>query len=94
MSRQSNAKLYGYYSHNHATIPGCVVYLYRNSRGREILVTKTGHTKYPEDSGYRYPQTITVGRITDKWQLISSYMVADKIDPQYLMDPEEEKEVP
>lgn len=39
-----------------------------------------------------YPQTIPVGKITNKWQLISIYRVAEKINPQYLLDPEEEQE--
>jgi len=57
----------------------------------EVLVTETGSTKNPEDSGYNYPQTIPVGRITDKWELISTYRVAEKVDPQYLLDPEEQE---
>jgi hypothetical protein len=92
MTKKKTAPVYGYYSHNHAAIPGCKVSIYRNTRGREILVTETGSTKDPESSGYNYPQTISVGRITDRWQLISSSRISDKINPQYLLDPEEEQE--
>ncbi len=92
MSNQSNAKLYGYYSHNHAVMQGCIIRVYMNARGREVLVTGTGSTRDPESSGYNYPQTIPVGKITNKWQLISIYRVAEKINPQYLLDPEEEQE--
>lgn len=91
MSNQPKTPVYGYYSHNHATMTGCMIDVYRNARGREVLVTETGSTKNPEDSGYNYPQTIPVGRITDKWQLISTYRVAEKVDPQYLLDPEEQE---
>lgn len=91
MSQNKTTLVYGYYSHNHATIPGCVVYVYQDLHGREILVTGTGSTKNPEDSGYNYPQTISVGRITYKWQLISSYRVAEKVYPPYLLDPEEQE---
>jgi hypothetical protein len=91
MSRNSNSPIYGYYSHNHSVMQGCIISFYINARGREVLVTGTGPTKDPESSGYNYPQTIPVGRITNKWQLISIYRVVEKIDPQYLIDPEEEQ---
>ena len=90
MSQNKTAPVYGYYSHNHAAMPGCVVCIYQNSRGREVLVTGTGSTKNPEDSGYNYPQTISVGRITGKWQLMYKNRVTGGIDPQYLIDPEQE----
>ncbi len=84
--------LYGYYSHHHAAVPGCPVYVYRTPSGREVLVTGTGHTEIPEDSGYCYPQTFTVGEITSDWQLIHHYTVRGPIDPEFLEDPEEDRE--
>lgn len=92
MSRNSNSPVYGYYSHNHAVMQGCIIRVYMNARGREVLVTGTGPTRDPELSGYNYPQTIPVGRITNKWQLLYTNKVSGGIDPQYLLDPEEEQE--
>jgi hypothetical protein len=86
-----NPPLYGYYSHNHAMKVGCEITLYRNNSGREVLVTGTGSTKDPEDSDYRYPQTISVGRINSSWQLLDKYKVTGPIDNGYLLDPEEEQ---
>lgn len=82
---------YGYYSHNHAMKEGCETKVYTDDSGRQVLVTETGSTKIPEDSGYNYPQTILVGRITRKWKLIDTYILTECPDPKYLLDPEEEQ---
>ena len=89
MSKTKSAPLYGYYSHNHASIPGCEISIYRNPQGREVLVTGFGSTENPKDSGYHYPQTLEVGKITAKWQLLHLHRVKGVLDPQYLLDPEE-----
>lgn len=82
--------LYGYFSHHHAKEPGCTVSVYRTPSGREVMITERGHTKIAEESGYGYPQTFTVGKITTKWHLIDEYTVPGSIDPEHLEDPEEE----
>ena len=82
--------IYAYYSHNHAVEPGCPISVYRTPSGREVVVTKTGPTPDPKDSGYTYPQTILVGRMNKKWQLLRTYKIKGPADPEYLLDPEEE----
>ena len=88
MSNTKTAPIYGYYSHNHASMPGCEIRIFRHPQGREVLVTGFGSTENPEDSGYDYPQTLEVGKITAKWKLLHLYRVKG-VDPQYLLDPEE-----
>jgi hypothetical protein len=85
--------IYAYYSHNHAVEPGCPISVYRTPSGREVVVTKTGPTPDPKDSGYTYPQTIRVGRMNKKWQLLRTYKIKGPADPEYLLDPEEELDV-
>jgi|GEM_PF-1024454 len=92
MSKTKTTPLYGYYSHNHAIIPGCEISVYRNPQGREVLVTGFGSTQNPKDSGYNYLQTIEVGKITAKWQLISRHKIPVEFNSQYLVDPEDDLE--
>lgn len=89
MATTKTAPLYGYYSHNHASIPGCEISIYMHPQGREVFVTGFGSTQNPEESGYNYLQTIEVGEITAKWQLLHLYRVKGVVDTQYLLDPEE-----
>lgn len=88
MSKSQKTSVYGYYSHNHACIPGCIVRIYRKPNGQEILITGTGTTVDPEDSGYIYPQTLSIGIIKKTWQLLDTFQVNGPIDPEYLLDPE------
>ena len=81
--------IYAYYSHNHSENPGCPISVYRTPSGREVIITGTGSTPDPEDSDYNYPQTILVGRMNKKWQLLRKYKIKDPADPEYLLDPEE-----
>jgi hypothetical protein len=92
MTKKKTAPVYGYYSHNHASIPGCEIRVYLNSQGREVLVTGFGSTQNPKDSGYYYLQTIEVGKITNQWELIDCYIFTKEIDPPYLLDPEDDLE--
>ena len=81
--------IYAYYSHNHSEEPGCQISVYRTPSGREVVVTETGPTQDPKDSGYTYPQTIQVGIIDDKWKILEEYTVPEPKYPEYLIDPEE-----
>jgi hypothetical protein len=92
MTKKKSAPVYGYYSHQHASIPGCKILVYLNSQNREVWVTGVGSTENPEDSGYCYTLTLEVGEITNQWKLIDWYIVTKEIDTQYLLGPEDDLE--
>lgn len=90
MASKKQPRQYAYFSHFHKDEPGCLVYIYRTPYGKEVEVTGFGSTKDPEESDYRFLGTQLVGEITTEWQLIDEYRIPDSIDPQHLLDPEEE----